>query len=277
MEVEELAKIGVVIPARNEDKYLGKTLDCLFQQTRKPDIIVVVDDGSTDKTSEIARSFGVHVIRLANRGYNALGRSELAEVSNSGFRFLNEIGRLDYVMKLDSEQLLPNNYIEKVISRMEKDDRIVIASGIVAGEFSRAPRGSGRVYKFKFLRDIGFFPLNYGWESYPVAKALTMGYKVEVFKGLVTFGQRPTRLAAQKLYFGGKGMKALRYDPLYVLWECFLKFFKSPKGALSILRGYLSGGVKKYSDVDVGVWQRRNLLKRLLVKIGIDSVREGKS
>ena len=262
-----MTKIGVVIPARNEEKNIGQTLDCLLKQTRKPDMIVVVDDGSTDKTAEIVGSFGVHVIRLANRGYNAVGRPVLAEVSNSGFRFLDEVGGFDYIMKLDAEQLLLNDYIEKIISRMEKDDRIVVSSGVVAGEFSRSPRGSGRVYRFKFLRDIGFLPVNYGWDGYPVAKALTMGYKVDVFRDLVTFGQRSTKLSALKLYFCGKGMKALGYDPIYLLWECFLKFFKSPKGALNILRGYLSMDVKKYSDLNIGVWQRKNLFKRLLTKM----------
>jgi len=264
-----MVKIGVVIPCRNEEKYLEKTLRCLLNQTRNPDLVVVVDDGSVDRTAEIAESFGVRVIRLMDRGFNAVGRPELAKVLNSGLKFLDEFGGFDYVMVLGADQLLPSNYIEEIIKRVKRDVRIVIASGIVAGEFSRSPRGSGRVYKFEFLRAIGFFPVNYGWESYPVVKALVMGFKVEVFRDLVTFGQRPTKVSARKLYFGGKGLKALGYDPVYVLWECLLKFFKSPRGALSILMGYLSRDVKMYSDVDLGVWQRRNLLKKLLAKLGL--------
>lgn len=263
----ELVKVGIVVPARNEEKYLERTLSCLLGQTREPDMIVVVDDGSVDRTAEIARNFGAYVVQLENRGFNAVGRPELAEVLNNGVRFLDEVGGFAYVMVVGAEQLLPNNYIEEMVRRVDKDDMIVIASGVVAGEFSRAPRGSGRIYRFEFLRGIGFFPINYGWESYPVAKALATGFKVDVFKDLVTFGQRPTELSARKLYFGGKGLKALGCDPVYVLWECVLKF-KSPRGALNILRGYFSMDVKKYSDFNLGVWQRRNLLKRLLAKIG---------
>ena len=263
-----MGRVGVCIPARNEEKYLGRTLSRLLVQTRKPDMAVVVDDGSKDATARIAQSFGLHVVRLEDRGFNAVSRPELARVLNSGLSFLEEAGRFDYVMILGAEQLLPSDYLEKIIKRVESDERIVIASGVVAGEFSRAPRGSGRIYKLDFLRDIGFFPLNYGWESYPVVKALVAGYKVETFRDLAMCGQRPTKVSARKLYYGGKGYKALGCDPIYVLWECFLKFLNSPRGALNLLRGYLSRDVKSYSDVNLGAWQRRNLVRRLYAKVG---------
>lgn len=267
LEGSGLAKSGVIIPARNEEKYLGKTLEHLLSQKYKPDIVVVVDDGSSDKTAEIAKNNGAVVIQLPDRRYSVVGRPELAEVLNTGLRFLDDVGGFEYVMILGAEQLLPRDYIERTISQMEKNDKIVIASGRVAGEFSRAPRGSGRVYKFKFLREINFFPVNYGWESYPLVKALIMGYETRTFENLVTFGQRATKLSAQKLYFGGKGLKALGYDPVYVLWEFFLKFFESPRGALNILRGYFSTDVKRYPDVDVGAWQRRELPRKMFAKI----------
>jgi len=94
-----------------------------------------------------------------------------------------------------------------------------------------------------------------------------MGYETRTFENLIAFGQRTTKLSAQKLYFGGKGLKALGYDPVYVLWECFLKFFESPGGALNILRGYFSTDVKRYFDVDIGAWQRRELPRKLSGKI----------
>jgi hypothetical protein len=55
-------KLSVIIPARNEEASLPHLLESLAAQTRKPDEIIVVNDGSIDRTAEIARRHGVRVI-----------------------------------------------------------------------------------------------------------------------------------------------------------------------------------------------------------------------
>jgi len=59
----------------------------------------------------------------------------------------------------------------------------------------------------------------------------------------------------------GKGKKALRNDPIYVLWNFLLNFFKSPKAGICMMSGFLSSDVQKYSDLDFGKWQRKTLIK----------------
>jgi len=54
--------ISVIIPARNEELNLPELLASLSRQTLKPSEVIVVDDHSTDRTREIAESFGVTVI-----------------------------------------------------------------------------------------------------------------------------------------------------------------------------------------------------------------------
>ena len=56
------AKLSVIIPARNEERNLPHLLASLRDQTRRPDEIIVVDDGSEDGTRRVAESFGVRVI-----------------------------------------------------------------------------------------------------------------------------------------------------------------------------------------------------------------------
>lgn len=61
-------RVSVIIPAFNAETTLGRCLTALGEQTRPPDEIIVVDDGSTDGTSELARRHGVLLVRQANAG-----------------------------------------------------------------------------------------------------------------------------------------------------------------------------------------------------------------
>jgi len=65
---EQAPPISVIIPAHNAKATLGLCLDALNKQTRPADEIIVVDDGSTDGTAELAHCYRVRVIRQANAG-----------------------------------------------------------------------------------------------------------------------------------------------------------------------------------------------------------------
>lgn len=72
-------RITVVIPARNDARLLEHCLSALGQQSRHPDEIVVVDNGSSDDTAVVARAHGARVVseplvgipRAAAAGYDA--------------------------------------------------------------------------------------------------------------------------------------------------------------------------------------------------------------
>lgn len=57
--------VSVIIPARNEEQNLPALLESLTSQTPPPEEIIVVDDGSTDRTAELARGAGARVIASA--------------------------------------------------------------------------------------------------------------------------------------------------------------------------------------------------------------------
>ncbi|MCX7698321.1 MAG: glycosyltransferase family 2 protein [Candidatus Goldbacteria bacterium] len=260
-------KVGVVIAAKNEEHYIEKTLRHLISQTLKPNEIVVINDGSTDNTAKIAEKYKINVINLPDRGFSVVGSPILLQVRNLGLKFLKNKGEFDYILILDADHILPKFYLEKIISRMEIDSKLVIASGRFYREafYPDSPIESGRVYVFKFLRDIGFFPINYAGEDYPLFKALKMGYKIRCFEDLVTWHMRPMKLTYNKLYYLGKGMRALGYDHLYFLGKFFFMFLKSPKGAIGMLSGYISSDVLKYHDLKEFTknWQRKKIIERL--------------
>src|SRR4051794_27972494 len=69
MKPPEEPRFSIVVPAYNEVAYLGLALQALLQQDfAEPYEIIVVDNDSTDRTGEIAASYGVTVVRETARG-----------------------------------------------------------------------------------------------------------------------------------------------------------------------------------------------------------------
>jgi len=90
----------VIIPCLNEEQGIERVLRRMPEFV---DEVIVVDNGSTDRTSEIARSFGAHVIREDVRGY---GRSY-----KTGFRQATG----DVIVTLDGDHSYPPDAISYLI------------------------------------------------------------------------------------------------------------------------------------------------------------------
>ena len=244
---EQKIKTIVIIPARNEGDFLGSTLDALKLQTFQSDRIIVVNDGSTDNTSDVAKSFNVDVIDLPDRGYRATGKPVLADVINKGLESIKN-NECKYVMILGSDHVLSPDYVSKIIEIMEQDDQIVIASGIIEGEPQRdtSPRGSGRVVRYDYWKKLGLrYPSGYGFESYIVYKALVDCFNVRVVRNASSWSQRPTGKTTNYRNYG-KAMRSLGYHPLYAMGRIALTLKHNPKNAIHMTLGYFERNTKKY-------------------------------
>ena len=74
-----MCKISVLIPAYNEEKSIGKCVESCLNQTRNPDEIIVVNDGSTDNTLQILKSFG-NQIKIIDLEKNTGNKSKAQEI-----------------------------------------------------------------------------------------------------------------------------------------------------------------------------------------------------
>ncbi len=264
-----MVSYGVVIPARNEEDVIAIPIMSLYSQTLRPELIVVVDDGSTDDTSEIASRLGAHVVRIRrSSNVSATGTPYLAFVFNKGFEVL-EKEDLDFIMVSGAECFYPKDYVEKVVKRMIKD-RCVIASGAAIGEESSpiiGVRGAGRLINAMWFRSIGFrYPMNYGFEAWIIFKALAQGLRVEVYRDVKFFVLRRTRMGINKAYFYGKAMKALGYNKIYVIARCIKTMLShGTKQSKYMLVGYFRGGVTCYDDISkyVNLYLIKSLFRRL--------------
>ena len=253
-----LMKYAVVILARNEERYIEKTLCAVKKQTVPPNQIVVVNDGSTDRTGEIASKYADVVIKLPDRGYGAVGTPELSGVVNQGLRRVK--GDVDYVLICGADNILPEDFSETMLNRMKANPKLVVASGTAEGSpySEHSPRGS-RIVDAKFWRELNDlqYPEVWGWESWLYFKALQLGYQARSFRDVVTKPQRPilTHARAWKAELWGKAMYALGYDWKYALGRCALTFVKSPKAGLNMFWGWLLH--KDVKRLDIADWVNR--------------------
>ena len=84
-----LPLISVVVPAHDCERYIGAALDSAFAQDYTPIEVVVVDDGSTDTTAQIAAAYPVRLIRQANSGQGAAKNAGVAAATGELIAFLD--------------------------------------------------------------------------------------------------------------------------------------------------------------------------------------------
>ena len=83
--------LSVVIPAFEVEGWLGATIESVLNQERPPTEIIVVDDGSTDRTPAVAAAFGgpVRLLRQENRGVAAARNAGAAATKGEVLLFLD--------------------------------------------------------------------------------------------------------------------------------------------------------------------------------------------
>jgi len=101
--------VGVVIPTYNRAGFIGETLDAILAQTRSPQEVLVVDDGSTDNTQEVLKTYR--------------GRIRTLIVPNGGDLYARNIGlgnlSTDLVAFCDSDDLWEPNFLEKMAGQWD--------------------------------------------------------------------------------------------------------------------------------------------------------------
>ena len=111
--------VAIIIPAYNAAKYVGDAIESALSQTQAASQVIVVDDGSTDETANIAEKFGeaLWCLRQANAGVAAARNRAASEAS------------AEWLLFLDADDLLKQDAIERMVSRAQQGN-----FGVVYGQ-----------------------------------------------------------------------------------------------------------------------------------------------
>lgn len=108
-------KFSIVIPSYQQAEFLPDAIESALGQTYKDIEVIVIDDGTTDGSYEIAKGYPVKVIKQSNRG--------LASARNTGI--MNAVG--DYILPLDADDILLDNCVEEMAKAQKSTDADIIA------------------------------------------------------------------------------------------------------------------------------------------------------
>jgi len=250
-------KYYIVIPAHNEADYIRLTLESIVTQTTLPKQVVVVNDNSTDDTIHIITEYikKYPFITLVNNqsGTTHLPGSKVIKAFNKGLDTLDN--HYDFIVKLDADIILPNNYFETLVRHFKYDNMIGMVGGFAYIEKNSKwvlenltnkdhIRGAFKAYKKQCFLDIGKLKPSMGWDTVDELLAQYHGWKIKTDETLKVKHLKPTGATYNKTarYKQGEAFYKLDYGFLLTIIAsiklALLK--KQPLLLIDYLKGYLN-------------------------------------
>lgn len=277
----------VITPARNEERYLGRTIESVVSQTVLPDIWVIVDDGSTDATAAIAaqaasRHPWIKVVKRENRGYRSLGGG-VVEAINYGLG--SAAGEnYEFLFNIDADIVLGPHYFAAMLAKFAENPRLGIAAGeiydVVGGSLEKNRvlpvgfAGAVKCWRRKCFEDIGGLVKGLGWDAIDCYQAMRLGWETLTFAEpeltVTHLRLEGTSLKNRYLYWlsRGRGLYFVGAHPLWIFMSALYHMLDRPfvLGGMCMLIGFLASvwdKPERYGDMEfrnfLRAWQMKKL------------------
>ncbi|AKB17612.1 glycosyltransferase family 2 protein [Methanosarcina sp. WWM596] len=283
----------LVTPCKNEEESLPKLAESVVNQTIKPILWVIVDDGSTDRTPEILRNITSKHSWIKSLRLNEKPRDlgiHLSHVYRTGFDYAFNYCKENnleyyYIGSVDADITFDGNYFESLMSEFEKNKNLGICSGhvgniinnkIIWSNFRKdIPSGGARLWKKECFIDTEGYLLTCSPDSVSNVKATIRGWDIRQFEHIKMISTR-AYASAEGQWKGYKKLGVnnyfIGYTPTHVLLKGIRMLYStdgySKNGVgLAYIIGYFSEYIKgapRIKDDEILDYYKYKRLKEIL-------------
>lgn len=255
----------LITPAKNEESKIQKTLESVIKQSILPKQWVIVNDGSTDCTEEIIKSYSQKynfIIHVNNDSKAEREFSSKVKAFNKGYQIINNF-RYSFLGNLDADVSFEPTYYEQILNRMSSQPKLGIAGGLVHEVYNGKTKAidtslnsvSGAVQFFRkecFEGIGGYIPIKTGGiDSAAEICARACGWEVTTFTDLTVLHQGRV-LTGKKgplhtMFQKGLNCYMLGYHPFFQFTSSIRRMKHHPFliGGLFSIFGYIYGVINK--------------------------------
>ena len=260
---------AVIMPVYNEAPHLNQVLQSFAHQRVPVELLILVDDGSTDESPQILNQWAgehswIELVASDNKSKHAPGQ-KVVNAFNRGLDYLQRFAKKHSITpsligKFDADVVLPDNYIAALKEAFVKNHKLGLASGHlyinknnewVYEQIAKKHkvRGPIKLYRKTCFDQIGGFKPCLGWDSIDQWLVQFWDWEVQTFPELKVHHLKATGQAynAGQLSRQGSAFAHMGYG----FWLSFLSLAK-----LSI---YYKQPLLVYSGLK-NYWQNRNTL-----------------
>ena len=254
------ASYAAVTPARDEEENLRRLADSMLAQTVRPVRWVIVENGSSDDTAEVAAGLAaehdwIRVLQTeATAGYDRT--SPYMRAWHAGVDSLGARG--DVVVKLDADVSFEPDFFAGILAAFDADDRLGIASGsclewrdgvwrewVLPGD---AVWGPTRSYRRACLDVVLPLDDSVGYAAIDVTKAQLAGFHVRAIRELPFKHHRPEGTGEGSKWRSwvreGEAAHYVGYRPTFVVGRCPYRLRKD-KTAAALVVGFAGAVLRR--------------------------------
>jgi glycosyltransferase involved in cell wall biosynthesis len=253
--------ISIIIPAHNEEQYIGLTLQSLIDQTLLPKQVIIVNDNSTDKTQGIVESYiedhsWISIINTTSSNAHLPG-SKIINAFNKGLNVLDS--SYDIICKFDADLIFPNNYLEVISNHFKRNDKLGLASGFcyikknsewILENLTNKDhiRGALKAYRKDCFEQIGKLKASMGWDTVDELLAKYYNWELLTDESLHVKHLKPTGQSYNKAskFLQGEAMYKMRYGFWITLISALKLAYK--KRSFILFKDYMTGYLKAKSN-----------------------------
>lgn len=277
-------RLVIISPCRDEEQFVRLTLDSMVQQTYRPDLWLIVDDGSRDRTPDIVSAYAaehawIRLVRRERGGSRQLGPG-VVNAFNFGLAALGD-EPYDVIAKMDSDTEFGPATLTAIMAHFD-DPKVGMASGntylLVENKLVfelYAPYhvpGNAKFYRRECFQDIGGLQPVYGWDVIDETDARRHGWLTLSDPQIVFIHHRmqgSSLGAIRGRVIWGRCAYAIGSHPLFALARGIYRLPQRPRvmGGLAFLWGFLTSyfkpEIQRLTDPDLIRYLRREQLYRL--------------